>query len=59
MRTYSKAPEYPYDAALRKSVLDEGRARFAMEIRRGLSWLDRAAREYPQVQKALTLFGNN
>jgi hypothetical protein len=30
-----------------------------MEIRRGLSWLDRAAREYPQVQKALTLFGNN
>jgi hypothetical protein len=56
MRTYSKAPEYSYDAALRKSVLDEGRARFGAEIRRGLSWLDRAARNHPQIRTAISLF---
>ncbi len=56
MRTYSKAPEHSYDAALRQSVLNEGRARFSTEIRHGLSWLDRVAKEYPQIADALPLF---
>ncbi|HEX4157064.1 MAG TPA: hypothetical protein VHY79_01195 [Rhizomicrobium sp.] len=58
MRTYSKAPEHSYDAALRQSVLDEGRRRFGAEIRRGLAWLDRAAPEFPQVANAICLFGD-
>lgn len=56
MHTYSKAQEHSYDAALRQSVLDEGRARFGVEIRRGLSWLDRAGQQYPQIANALFLF---
>jgi len=56
MRSYSKAPEHSYDAALRQSVLDQGRAHFAAEIRRGLSWLDRAARQYPRIARAFSLF---
>jgi hypothetical protein len=56
MRSYSKAPEYAYDAALRQSVLAEGRARFDAEIRRGLSWLDRAGQEFPQIANARCLF---
>ena len=59
MRTYSKAPEYLYDAALRQSVLNEGRARFGTEIRSGLSWLDRAAQDFPQIGSAFSLFGND
>jgi len=57
MRSYSKAPEYAYDSALRQSVLNEGRARYGAEIRRGLTWLDRAARDLPQVAAARSLFG--
>ncbi|MGH6877588.1 MAG: hypothetical protein ACREHV_09465 [Rhizomicrobium sp.] len=56
MRTYSKAPEFAYDAQLRRAVLEEGRARRATEIRLGLSWLDRAARKFPQLQSAFALF---
>jgi hypothetical protein len=58
MRTYSKAPEFAYDAALRQSVLDEGRTRHAADIRRGLEWLDRPAREYKQLQAAFELFSS-
>jgi hypothetical protein len=58
MCRYSKAPEYAYDAALRLSVLNEGRARFGAEIRRGLSWLDRAGNEYAQIANARSLFGD-
>ncbi|MGH6887638.1 MAG: hypothetical protein ACREHF_00310 [Rhizomicrobium sp.] len=56
MRSYSKAPEHAYDAALRRAVLDEGRREHGDEIRRGLRWLDRAAHEYPQLLQALELF---
>jgi hypothetical protein len=58
MQTYSKAPEYAYDAALRRSVLDEGRGRFDSEIRRGLSFIESAARQFPQIADAISLFGN-
>jgi hypothetical protein len=59
MRTYSKAPEFAYDAALRRAVLDEGRSLNAPEIRRGLLWLDHAARDFPQIRGALELFRAN
>jgi hypothetical protein len=53
MRRYSKAPEFAYDAALRREVLNAARAEHAAEIRRGLAWLDRAAREFAPVRAAL------
>jgi len=53
MRRYSKAPEYAYDAALRRDVLDQARATSGPEIRRGLSWLDTLARTNAQVAQAL------
>lgn len=44
MRRYSKAPEYAYDAALRHEVLMGADRDFPSEIRRGMSWLEGAAR---------------
>ncbi len=58
MRHYSKAPEHAYDAALRLEVLNEARATHGAEIRRGLAWLDRAAREFAPVQEALRFTEN-
>jgi hypothetical protein len=55
MRRYSKAPEYAYDAALRLAVLNEARAQHGTEIRRGLTWLERAAAQFEPVRLALTL----
>ena len=55
MRRYSKAPEYAYDATLRLRVLKEARALHAPEIRRGLAWLDRAAKEWPVIGRAIAL----
>jgi hypothetical protein len=43
MRQYSKAPEYAYDAALRREVLLSADAEHGAEIRRGMQWLERAA----------------
>jgi hypothetical protein len=56
MRSYSKAPEYRYDADTRRAVLAEGRTRHANHIRHGLLWLERAAAEYPAIARALSLF---
>ena len=53
MQRYSKAPEHPYDAALRRSVLDEARALHSTEIARGLAWLDKAAAEFAPVRDAM------
>lgn len=57
MRSYSKAPEYPYDAETRSTVLSEGRTRHASDIRQGLLWLDRAAAQHPEIASALSFFG--
>jgi hypothetical protein len=54
MGRYSKAPEHAYDAALRRAVLDEARALHGAEIRRGLSWLEHAAKEFSAVRDALS-----
>src|SRR3984885_2039095 len=54
MGRYSKSPEHAYDAALRRDVLNAARAAHGDEIRRGLTWLDRAAKQFPAVRDALT-----
>jgi len=51
---YSKAPERPYTPALRREILADSRARNAEEIRRGLLWLEQAARQAPIVSDALS-----
>jgi hypothetical protein len=56
MRTYSKAPEYAYDSALRRAVLAEGRRLHADEMRRGILWLERTARDHKQLGRALAMF---
>jgi hypothetical protein len=53
MGRYSKAPEHAYDAALRKQVLDQGRADQADEMRAGMIWLERAGGRYAAIARAL------
>jgi len=53
MRRYSKAPEFAYDAALRREVQNQARATFGAEITRGLVWLDQLARRHPSIKAAL------
>ncbi len=53
MRQYSKAPEHPYDAALRREVLESADWEHAAEIKRGMSWLARVAANAPLAQGAL------
>jgi len=55
MRTYSKAQEYDYDAKLRADVLNQARTEHGAEIKRGLAWLERAAKEFPAVGDVLKL----
>jgi hypothetical protein len=57
MRRYSKAPEHAYDAALRRDVLNEARAAHGPEIRRGLAWLEHAAKRFATVANAMKLVG--
>ena len=52
---YSKAQEFPYDADLRRSVLDQARHEHSEEIARGLRWLERLETKIPAVQEALEL----
>ena len=51
---YSKAPEYGYDAGLRRQVLDQARTEHGVELRRGMAWLDQAARDHPLIAGLLT-----
>jgi hypothetical protein len=50
---YSKAPEYAYDADLRRRLLARARADHAMEIRRGVAWLEAAAASHPLIARAV------
>jgi hypothetical protein len=50
MRQYSKAPEYPYDAALRREVLASADHEHATEIGRGMRWLAAATDGNPRLQ---------
>ncbi|MGZ8362506.1 MAG: hypothetical protein ACXW3D_01485 [Caulobacteraceae bacterium] len=53
LRRYAKGPEHAYDAALRNAVLDQARSMAGAEIKRGLAWLDSAAKAHPIVEQAL------
>jgi hypothetical protein len=53
MRQYSKAPEYAYDAALRREVLSSAEQEHPLEIRRGMAWLQQCAREHPPLAAVL------
>lgn len=53
MARYSKAPEFAYDSALRRDVLNDARAAHGAEIRRGLAWLDAVASAHDSVRAAL------
>jgi hypothetical protein len=54
MRRYAKATEHPYDAQLRRDLLDRARAENRGEIASGMAWLSNAAREFAQIREALT-----
>ncbi len=53
MRRYSKAPEHAYDADLRRQVLDQAGREQALEVRRGMDWLQRMHHVHPAVGPAL------
>ncbi len=53
MRHYSKAPEHAYDADLRRRVLEQAGREAAVEIRRGMDWLQRQHDAHPAVGPAL------
>ena len=55
MRRYSKAPEYAYDAKLRRDVLEEARRIDAIEIGRGIAWLNRAATALPAIGNTMSI----
>ena len=54
MHSYSKAPEHGYSPALRSEVLAGARAEHGEELRRGMSWLEKAARDFPLVTRAIS-----
>jgi hypothetical protein len=54
MHQYSKAPEYAYDAALRRQVLACAESEHGAEIRCGMDWLARLATRHHAIAEALT-----
>ena len=57
MRRYAKAPEHGYDAALRRTVLDQARREHAAEIRKGLAWLERAGAAHAVIASSINAIG--
>lgn len=55
LQRYAKAPEYAYGSNLRNEILNQARKDKAGEIARGLSWLDRAAKESSSIESILAL----
>ncbi len=53
MRQYSKAPEYAYDAEVRRDVLQSAGAEHAAEIARGMHWLEQRALRHPLAHAVL------
>jgi hypothetical protein len=51
MQRYSKAPEHPYEATLRRNVLNQARNEHASEVSLGLAWLDRAATQFSAIPR--------
>lgn len=52
---YSKAPEHPYDADLRRRVLAQARREHGDEIERGIAWLDAAGTAHPALAAAVRM----
>jgi hypothetical protein len=55
MRRYAKAPEHAYDPSLRRRILEQAGREQSVEIARGVSWLNHAARDLPAFACALAL----
>jgi hypothetical protein len=53
MRRYSKAPEYAYDAALRRQVLESADREHGVEVRRGMQWLAGLTGRHPLIDGVL------
>lgn len=53
MRSYSKAPEHAYDAALRRMVLESADREHGAEISRGMQWLASLAGRHTLVDAML------
>lgn len=57
MSRYAKATEHAYNAATRAAGLAEARARFGVEIRTGMAWLEQTAKRFALGEKTLQRFG--
>jgi hypothetical protein len=53
MRTYSKAPEYPYGPEVRRDLIADSRSRNSSEITAGLQWLNHLASSNADVNSAI------
>jgi len=56
LRTYSKAPDHPYDAQTRAAILADARSRFAREIETALAWAEKLAGRDELVRAAMQKF---
>jgi hypothetical protein len=54
LRRYSKAPEHPYTPDLREEILAQSRVQNAVEIGKGLAWLEQFKRAAPELAGALS-----
>lgn len=57
MRTYSKDASFDYTTADRREIVRDYRQAHAEEMRRGLSWLEAAAKKHSAIAGALSTFG--
>lgn len=55
MRQYSKSPDHAYDAALRREVLEQGASANPRELADAMTWLEGAAKEWPEIREAVEL----
>lgn len=53
MRTYSKAPEYPYGPQVRNDLIADSRARNGSEIAAGMKWIERITATSSEVGDAI------
>ena len=57
MTRYSKAPEFSYDANLRRRVLAQAADQHAAEIARGIAWLNAAGNAHPALADVMRRVG--
>jgi hypothetical protein len=59
MRTYSKAPEYPYGPQVRNDLIADSRARNRSEIAAGMQWIDGIATSSSDASAAVDLLSSS